>query len=94
MAQDREDYVWADFQKLNDQGDLVLAGVGSSRDLERLKAMGRLAGSHAVRFYSEDEDDDGNQVILVADGFLQQNSTGEWTGRFKAQSFRHEPPQS
>jgi hypothetical protein len=92
MIRDGMFYVWVDFQKTDDSGLLVLTTTGSLADLQQARYDGNLEDQSRVRFYSDDEDSSGGQVILVVEGVLCRSQTGTWLGKFDPATFRHESP--
>ena len=79
--------IYADFQKINSEGLLILSTQGSSRDLAMIPS---LSDGVSVVFYSDDEDDYGNPDELEVEGKLRYDQkNGTWLGSFNPAEIRH-----
>lgn len=79
--------IYADFQKVDAAGFLVLTAQGSIRDLDAIvePKEGKL-----VVFYSDDENDFGEPDELEVDGELKFDSEHNiWLGIYDSNGFRH-----
>ena len=65
--------IYADLQKTDDDGRLVLTTHGTLRDLVANNIS--LKGGLKLLFYSDDADDAGNQDNLVFEGIIQYDET-------------------
>jgi hypothetical protein len=80
--------VYADFQKLDDEGRAILICHGTHEDLERLGIQ--LVEGLAVVLYDDDADDQGNPDDLENDAVVEWCPKLKcWTARFDAAGFRH-----
>lgn len=79
--------IYADFQKVNSAGLLVLTAQGSIIDLA---AFGEPREREQVVFYSDDENDSGEPDELEVDGELKFDSEQNmWLGIYDPAGFRH-----
>jgi hypothetical protein len=79
--------IYADFQKVDAAGLLVLTAHGSIRDLD---AIGEPREGKRVVFYSDDENDSGEADELEVDGELKFDSKQNiWLGIYNPNAFRH-----
>jgi len=80
--------LYADFQKLDDEGRTILVCWGTYHDLDQLGI--ELREGLEVVFYSDDGDDEGNRDDLEVDGVVEFDpASGQWKGRFDPEAFRH-----
>lgn len=80
--------LYADFQKLDEAGRLILSCSGTHRDIEEQKLT--LSEGLEVLFYSDDCDDEGNDDELRVDGVVQYDAaTASWVGVYDSAKFRH-----
>lgn len=81
--------VFHDFQNVDASGRLRLVCVGTLRDLERQQV--ELREGMSLTFYTDDADDAGRPVELVADGVVQYNAEEKcWVGTIDWQAIRDE----
>ena len=79
--------IYADFQKVDASGFLVLTAQGSIRDLGFL---GTPREGQRVVFYSDDENDAGEPDELEVEGALKFDSNlNIWLGIYDQNAFRH-----
>ena len=79
--------IYADFQKVDAAGFLVLTAQGSIRDLN---AIGEPKEGMRVVFYSDDENDSGEADELEVDGELKFDLEHNiWLGIYDPNAFRH-----
>ena len=80
--------VYADFQKLDDNGRLILTTAGSQKDLQRIR--GTLCNGLHVVFYSDDIGQGEMPDDLEVEGeLLFDPNAMSWIGVFDATGFRH-----
>ncbi len=77
--------IYADFQKLDEQGRAILSCFGSVRDLG---GQSDLVHGLAITLYSDDLDDDDLPDELRVDAVLEWAAVG-WVARFDSSAFRH-----
>ena len=88
MSPSRHPRIYADFQKLDEQGRLILTCVGTISDLNLLG----IAFEEGLRFtfYMDDADDFGNADDLEADGYVVfDEATATWRGVYEEDTLRH-----
>ena len=79
--------IYADFQKVDTEGFLILTAQGSLRDL---KLLSDPKEGRSVVFYSDDENDKGESDELEVEGALKFDSEREiWLGVYSQEGFRH-----
>lgn len=79
--------IYADFQKVDAAGFLLLTAQGSIRDLD---AIGEPKEGMRVVFYSDDENDLGEADELEVDGQLKFDLENNiWLGIYDSNAFRH-----
>lgn len=80
--------IYADFQKLDDMGRLVLSCIGSLKDLDRQNFD--LTAATDVIFYSDDMDENGNDNWLCVEGsVLFDEEAATWLGNYDSSNFYH-----
>lgn len=80
--------IYADFQKLDDSGRLILSCAESINDIERFKTV--LSQGMEVTFYSDDCDDEGKGDAIYVDGTIEyDNEANAWFGLYDRNKFRH-----
>lgn len=80
--------IYADFQKVDDEGRLVLTTAGTWSDLARHGL--ELREGLTLTFYSDDADDDGNPDDLVVEGSVgYDEQAGHWTATIDWQAIKH-----
>lgn len=81
--------IYADFQKVDDDGFLLLVCAGTRRDIEVSGLV--LRDGLEVVFYSDDINDLGEVDSLLVDGLIRRSRDGAtWVGIIDANGFRHE----
>jgi hypothetical protein len=81
--------IYADFQKLDDEGRAMLTCVGSLRDIHDQNLV--LRHGESVVLYSDDLDDNNHLDELQVDAVLEWiELDNHWVGRFDPATFRHE----
>ena len=79
--------IYADFQKFDAEGFLILTAQGSLRDLKLLSDPKE--GRHVI-FYSDDESNEGKPDELEVEGSLKFDSERKiWLGVYSSEEFRH-----
>lgn len=79
--------IYADFQKFNLEGDLLLTAHGSLRDIN---ALTDAKNGQLVVFYSDDQNDNGDPDEIEVEGYLKFDDTCEcWLGVYDPDGFRH-----
>ena len=82
-----EPRIYADFQKVDPNGFLILTAQGSLRDLNLLPDLKEGCG---VVFYSDDENDKGEPDELEVEGALKFDSERKiWLGVYNTKGFRY-----
>jgi hypothetical protein len=82
------DMVYADFQNLDDLNRLRLTCAGTREDLQRLKID--LRDGLVLRFYTDDEDEDGRPDEMTVDGIVRYNAVDRcWVAEVDWSSVRH-----
>ncbi len=80
--------IYADFQKLDDEGRLILICAGTKKDIEDQGVS--LSPGTSVIFYSDDCADDGAEDELMVDGSVEYDEDNKrWVGLFDSNGFRH-----
>lgn len=80
--------IYADFQKLDSAGRLVLTAAGSLRDIATLGE--NLRDHLSVIFYADDLNDEDAPDDLEVEGYLLYDSeNGYWLGTYNPDGFRH-----
>jgi hypothetical protein len=80
--------VYADFQKVDDEGRLILTCQGTLQDLARHGI--ELREGLVLTFYSDDADDEGNPGDLIAEGLVQfDRNANHWTATINWQAIKH-----
>lgn len=80
--------VYADFQKVDDEGRLILTCAGTARDLARHRI--ELREGLVLAFYSDDADDEGAPDDLLAEGTVQYDAAaGRWVALLDRGAIRH-----
>lgn len=81
--------IYADFQKTDDHGRLVLSTRGTRHDLER--AGIELQEGLMLTFYMDDADDEGNPDPIVAEGTVRfDDSIRQWVAEIDWDAVRNE----
>ena len=80
--------VYADFQKVDDEGRLILTCAGTARDLARHRI--ELREGLVLTFYSDDADDDGNPDDLLVEGTVRYDAAaGHWVALIDWGAIKH-----
>jgi hypothetical protein len=80
--------VYADPQKTDDDGRLLLVCTGTHEDLTRYEIS--LREGLSLNFWADDEDEDGNADPLVFTGTVQYNpAESSWVAEIDGDGFRH-----
>jgi hypothetical protein len=80
--------IYADYQKTDGFGRLILVCYGTARDLERQGIV--LEKGLALTFYMDDGDDDGNPDDLLVDGVVEYDEEQKnWVAVMDQDTFRH-----
>lgn len=80
--------VYADFQKVDDEGRLILTCAGTVRDLARHRI--ELTEGLVLTFYSDDADDEGKPDDLLVEGTVQYDeSAGRWVALIDRDAIKH-----
>ena len=80
--------VYADYQKTDDEGRLILACQGTARDMREHNLT--LAEGLALTFYMDDADDLGRPDDLLVDGIVEYDrAAGRWVATINRDTFRH-----
>ena len=80
--------IYADYQKTDDAGRLILVCSGTARDLERHGIV--LENGLALTFYMDDGDKAGNPDDLLVDGVVEYDEKQKnWVAVIDEDTFRH-----
>jgi hypothetical protein len=80
--------IYADFQKVDDDGRLMLTTVGTREDLERNHI--ELSEGLVLTFYTDDLDDKGNRDDLVISGKARYDHEAErWVAEVDWSLLKH-----
>jgi hypothetical protein len=80
--------IYADYQKTDDFGRLILVCYGTARDLARQGIV--LEKGLTLTFYMDDGDDDGNPDDLLVDGVVEYDEEQKnWVAVIDQDTFRH-----
>jgi len=80
--------IYADYQKTDDSGRLILTCYGTIKDLEKHNIA--LGNGLALTFYMDDADDFGNADNLLVDGIVEYDERERrWVADVDWATFRH-----
>lgn len=80
--------IYVDFQKVDDEGRLLLSCAGTLRDLARHGV--ELRDGLTLTFYSDDADDEGKPDDLIVEGSVQYDEEARcWTATIDWQAIKH-----
>jgi hypothetical protein len=80
--------IYVDFQKVDDEGRLILTCAGTLRDLSRHGV--ELRDGLTLTFYSDDADDEGRPDDLIVEGSVQYDEQARhWTAVIDWQAIKH-----
>lgn len=80
--------IYADFQKVDAQGRLVLSCIGTVQDLARHGI--ELKSGLVLTFYSDDADDEGNPDDLIVEGVIEfDGALNQWVARIDWKAIKH-----
>jgi len=80
--------VYADFNKQDRDGRLVLTCAGTKQDLERLGLT--LSDGLKLLFYADDTDENGKPDDIEVEGVVTYDPTNErWVAAYQAGEIRH-----
>ena len=80
--------IYADFQKVDDRGRLILTCQGTLQDLAHHGI--ELREGLVLTFYSDDADDQGNPDELVVEGLVEYDGNAHhWTAAIDWQAIKH-----
>jgi hypothetical protein len=80
--------IYADFQKADDEGRLILTCLGTLKDLNRYGVQ--LSEGLRLTFYSDDADENGNSDDLIVEGITHYDKASEqWTAIIDWNAIKH-----
>ena len=80
--------IYADFQKVDDEGRLILSTYGTTEDLARNGI--ELKEGLVLTFYSDDADDAGNPDDLIVQGVVRYNEAlQQWVAVIDWDAIKH-----
>ena len=81
--------VYVDYMKRDDANRILLSTLGTQQDLERLGLT--LAEGMKLSVYSDDADEDGVEIQLVAEGVVAYDrENGRWVLTVDDSTLRHQ----
>lgn len=80
--------IYADFQKVDDDGRLILSCYGTAKDLAQNSID--LKEGLVLTFYSDDADDAGNRDDLIVQGVVRYNEAlQQWVAVIDWDAIKH-----
>jgi hypothetical protein len=80
--------VYADFNKMDDEGRLRLTCLGTQQDLDAL-GIELSEGLHLC-FYTDDAQADGSSDALLVEGVVERDRSQGWVARIDRAAIRHD----